>query len=183
MPVIGPVRPSRSDAHSCPAAVRRGLTLVEAVIAMVILPVAVTAIALAVVAGQSQAVEAMRQARANMLAEALMDEILALPYGDPDGDPQGLGPESGETSRALYDNSDDYCGKSIDADAGNVVKDATGTSYPTAMQKFRRTVTCSNSPVTITGLVTAAAGLTVTVTVTQDGNTVTSITRFIRESD
>ena len=58
---------------------RKGLTLVESVLAMVLVPMSVLAIALAVTAGQSQAVGALRQARATMLAEALMEEILALP--------------------------------------------------------------------------------------------------------
>ena len=61
---------------------RAGLTLIEAVLAMTIVPIAVLAIALAVTAGQAQSVAALRQGRATLLAEALMEEILALPYAD-----------------------------------------------------------------------------------------------------
>src|SRR5580765_4297875 len=75
---------------------RRGITLIECVIALTILPLAVSAIAYAIVSGQ-------------------MEEILSQPYADPQGT-VALGPDSGETSRLLYDNMDDYHGLSETAD-------------------------------------------------------------------
>lgn len=153
---------------------RKGLTLIESVLAMVLVPMAVLAIALAVTAGQSQAVGALRQARATMLAEALMEEILALPYSDPDGDPQGIGPDPTENSRTKFDNIDDYCGE--DADAGGVV-DADGNAYPGPMQRFARSVSCTAT--TLNPLGTDTAGLEVTVTVTDDGDTVATLIRFV----
>lgn len=155
---------------------RSGLTLIESVLAMVLVPMAVLAIALAVTAGQSQAVGALRRARATILAEALMEELLALPYSDPDGDPQGLGPEAGESSRAEFDNIDDYCGQQVDA--GGVV-DAEGNAYPDPMQRFARSVTCSAS--TLNPLGTDTAGLQVTVTVADDGDTAVALTRFVAD--
>ena len=110
-----------------------------------------------------------------------MEEIIALPYSDPQGDPQALGPEAGETTRAQYDNVDDFCGKAVDADAGGVVKAATGTNYPTPFQRFARTVSCNNSSVTVTGLGGALPGLTVTVTVTDGGDPVATLSRFVVE--
>jgi Tfp pilus assembly protein PilV len=156
--------------------VRRGLTLIESVLAMVLVPMAVLTIALAVTAGQSQAVGALRQARATMLAEALMEEILALPYSDPDGDPQGIGPDPTENQRSDYDNMDDYCGE--DADPGGVV-DADGNAYPESMQRFARSVSCSATTLNVLGVDTT--GLEATVTVTDDGDIVAEVTRFVTD--
>ncbi len=143
---------------------------------MVIVPMAVAAIALAVVAGQAQAVEAMRRARAGTLAESLMEEILALPYNDPAG-ASAMGPEAGETSRALYDNIDDYHGFSEPAGA---LADRAGTAYGTEYQRFSRQVSCAAGTQTVTGF-GAVVGVTVTVTVRDGTDTVVSITRFVRQ--
>src|SRR5262245_7814799 len=64
---------------------RRGLTLAECLVALTILPLAVVGVAFSVTAGQQQSFEALRQERAATLAEALMEEILAKPYADPQG--------------------------------------------------------------------------------------------------
>ncbi len=48
---------------------------------------------------------------ARLLADSLLAEILEKAYQDPDATPV-FGVESGETSRALYDDVDDYAGLS-----------------------------------------------------------------------
>ena len=157
---------------------RYGLTLIECVVAMTILPLAVTAIALAITSGQAQALEAMNRTRAAMVAEDLMEEVLALPYNDPDG-ASNLGPEAGESNRTKFDNADDFHGYT--ESAGNLI-DATGASYPTPIQRFDRSVTCANTSITVTGLGNPIAGLEVTVTVSFSGNPVCTVKRFIPQS-
>ena len=112
---------------------------------MVILPLAVTAIALAVTAGQAQALEAMNRMRAVILAEGLMEELLALPYNDPEG-ASSLGPDAGEANRTEFDNTDDFHGWT---EAAGSLADASGIAYPTPFQRFSRAVTCSLTSVTV----------------------------------
>ena len=152
---------------------RRAITLIECVIALTILPLAVSAIAYSVVSGQMDAAEALRQERGAALAEALMEEILALPYNDPQGS-TALGPDSGETSRSLYDNMDDFNGFSESAGS---LKNASGTLYPTQYQKFSRSVTCAYTTQTLLGDV--ASGLQITVTVSDKKGKVVTLIRFV----
>lgn len=143
--------------------------------ASAVLAFVIAALVQAVSAGQMQAADALEDLRGLTLAESLMEEVLAKPYYDPDG-ASSAGPESGESSRTLYDNSDDFNNFS---EAAGAIADATGSAYPQAYQLFTRRVTCAYTTATITGLDTSVPGLTVTVVVTStlDGKTWT-ITRF-----
>ena len=142
--------------------------------ALVIFPLAVTAISYAIVAGQSQAAEAMRQNRASLLAEALMEEIVALSY-DSDADAV-LGPEGGETSRDDYDSPNDFHGFS---EAAGSITDATGTACPQPMQRFSRSVSCTTTSATVTGFGITTDTLEATVTVSDNGEPVVTLTRAI----
>lgn len=90
---------------------RSGFTLAETAIATLLVGM------LLIVAARGVGVSIMLQSRtanqsaAGLLAEALMSEILQLPYQEPTGT-ASFGPESGETgsSRANYDDVDDYHG-------------------------------------------------------------------------
>jgi len=105
-----------------------------------------------------------------------MDEIVALPYKDPSGTAAALGPDSGESSRSLFDNCDDYHGSS---ETANLIKDQSGSLLPTEYQAFTRSVTCSTGSTTIGGVGTVS-GLTVVVTVTSTKGAGTwTLTRFI----
>ncbi len=152
----------------------RGLTLIECMLALMIFPLAVTAIAYAIVAGQSQAVEAMRRTRASLLAEALMEEVLSLTYDS--GSDASLGPEAGETTRDQYDSPNDFHGFS---EAAGSLTDATGTACPQPMQRFSRSVSCSASSVTVSGFGSATDVLEVTVTVSDNGNPLVVLTRIL----
>ena len=138
-----------------------GLTLVEALIASVILAVAVAAVSHAVLAGQMQSYDALERLHAVQLAEGLVEEILRLPYNDPDG-ASNPGPEAGETSRGLYDNIDDFHGFT---EAAGTLADATGTTYGSAFQGFSRSVTVAAGSETVTGFGAAITGVDITVTV------------------
>lgn len=150
------------------------LTLLEALMASVLLAVVVTAVSQALLAGQMQSYEALHRARAITLAEALMDEILRLPYDDPDG-ASAPGPEAGESGRGLYDNIDDFHGFSESAGA---VADAAGTLHDGAYQVFSREVTIVADSQTVAGFGSPLPGLTVTVTVQDDRGTTWAMTHF-----
>jgi len=109
----------------------RGLTLVECLLASVVMAVAVIAVTQAVVAGQMQTADALHRVRALELAEALMDEVLRLPYTDPDG-------TGGEVGRANFDDLADFNGFS---EAATTLADAAGTAYASPFQVFSRSVT------------------------------------------
>lgn len=155
---------------------RRALTLVEGLLASALLAFAVAAVSQAVVAGQMQTVEALHHRRAVELTEALMDEVLRLPYDDPQG-ASSPGPEAGESSRSAFDNADDYHGFS---ETAGTLADAAGTLYSAPFQDFTRSVTAAYGNVTVTGFASAIPGLTVTVTVQEAGLT-WSVTRFIAQ--
>jgi MSHA pilin protein MshD len=155
---------------------RRGLSLAESMLAITILPLAVTAISYAVVAGQQQALELLRQERASILAEALMEEILSHPYDDPNGG-SALGPESGETSRTLWDNADDYHNFS---EAEGALKDAAGNLYPSEYQGFSRSVVCAYTTITMPSLGNfSRPALRIDVTVSDAGGPVATLTRLM----
>ena len=153
----------------------RALTLVECLLASLMLAFSVVAVSQAVIAGQMQTYAALRQRRAVELAEALMDEVLHLPYDDPQG-ASTPGPEGGETGRSAFDNADDYHGFS---EAAGSLADASGTVYPTAFQTFSRSVTAAYSSVSVTGFADPLPALTVTVTVQDDAGQTWTLTRVI----
>jgi len=90
---------------------RRGFSLLEAVIAMLLVGVVLVA-ALHVLAGTTASTLTTAQHAAGvLLAEGLLAETLTLPYAEPDaGQTAVFGPEAGETggSRAAFDDVDDY---------------------------------------------------------------------------
>ncbi len=94
-----------------PAVPARGISLAETLLAATLLAVAATAGALPFAAGMRSVLESQRVEQAILLASALIDEICALPFDDPIAPTnRSLGPGPGETTRALYNNTDDYHG-------------------------------------------------------------------------
>lgn len=155
---------------------RAGLSLMECMIATAILSVSVVAVTEAIMSGQAQSHHTVRSAQAMALAEALMEEIIALPYADPQ-DTVALGPDTGETTRPLYDNCDDFHGYT---ELPGELRDAMGQLLPQQAQAFRRSVTAAYTSITVPQFGTAAVGLNVQVTVS-DGKQSWSINRFIAE--
>lgn len=147
---------------------RRGaLTLVETMIASVVLLVVVLAVSQALLAGQMQAYDAAHRARAIELAEALMDEILRLPYADSDTD--------NEITRATFDDLDDF----DDFVESGTLCDASNTAYSSAYQVFTRAVDVSAGVQTVTGFGAAFDGLEITVTVSDDSGQSWTIKQFV----
>jgi type II secretory pathway pseudopilin PulG len=100
----------------------RGFTLVEAVIATALLVLVAAAVLQPFQIAATLRDEEAHRTSATFLAEQLMEEILARPFDDPDGD-SAPGPESDESTRADYDNVDDYHGHTEPA---GQLTDATG---------------------------------------------------------
>src|SRR5262245_40863634 len=89
----------------------RGFTLVEALIAAFVVAVATVGIG-SMLAASSQNSEAMNDSSISQaLARQMMEEIASKSLEDSYGS-ISLGHESGETSRSLYDQIDDYNGYS-----------------------------------------------------------------------
>ncbi len=91
--------------------------MLESMLASVVLAISVFAITLPFTAGVKNEEAQQRQTVAVALAEELMEEILSKPFRDPQGNSRP-GPEKGESSRALFDNADDY--DRLDEQAGTI---------------------------------------------------------------
>ena len=93
------------------AAARRGFTMAEAAVAMVIVSVLLVAALRATSASALTQYKTAEKATGLALAQGLMSDIIALPYQEPSGTPN-FGLETGEsaTNRANYDDVDDYNG-------------------------------------------------------------------------
>ena len=88
------------------AAARPGFSLIEAVIATVIVAVMLCAALQTVAAARASDYTVTNRARGQFLAQALLSEVLEQSYSDPLATPL-FGPEVGET-RPTFDDVDDY---------------------------------------------------------------------------
>jgi len=117
---------------------RGGFTLAEAMIAVMVLGIAAASVLLPFMSGASLRAEGVNRTLAARLASDLMEQILQLPFHDPNDETSySLGPESGD-----YDNIDDYDGYS---ELQGQVKDADGalfTDTDSRYTNFSRNVTC-----------------------------------------
>ena len=136
---------------------RKGLALLEVIIAVGILTVAVVAITSAIVSGQQQSLEARTTIVASVAAESLLAKISQEPW------------ESIDAWHGYTEN------------IGEIV-DATGQPIGGDWDSIGRTVSVIEFDVYIESLQVYLAGRTVSVTVTgADGRIVTSVQRFIPE--
>jgi len=88
----------------------RGVTLVESVVAIIVLAIAIPPITLLFSEVAAHSVEHTLQSVAITYADALMEEIVSKPFEDPDEAAGSFGTE--EVSRADFDDVDDYDGLS-----------------------------------------------------------------------
>lgn len=150
-------------------------TLAETLMAMAVLALVVAALAQAVTAGHAQADASLRAMRAVLLADGLLEEVLAHPYADPQGT-VGNGPDAGET-RATFDNLDDYHGL---VEQPAALRDAANALLPSEYQAFRRTVTTAYTTAPGPGG-TSLAGLLITVNVTDPAGRAWTVRRFVAQ--
>jgi hypothetical protein len=146
----------------------KALTLVEAMVATLILATAAVAATHAIAAGHMQVYDAAHRAAAIELAEAMMDEVLRLPYNDPGGNV--------ESGRSQYDNLADYNGFS---ESRGQITDLSGAAYDGKYQVFSRSVTVVPASRTVSGLGAAFAGLNITVTVQNAAGSVWTVQQFV----
>jgi type II secretory pathway pseudopilin PulG len=89
---------------------RRAVTLIETLVAVTIAVMASAALLLAVQSALSTATDATDRTIAEGLAQQLLDEILQKRYAEPGqaANSSVLGPNSGESTRSAFDDTDDY---------------------------------------------------------------------------
>ncbi|NLF29937.1 MAG: prepilin-type N-terminal cleavage/methylation domain-containing protein [Planctomycetes bacterium] len=91
----------------------RGFTLAEVLIASAMLAFVASAVMVPYAAGIQNDRFCGIHTEAVALGQDLMEDILALPFYDPETpDTLALGPDAGEFTRATFDNIDDYHGYS-----------------------------------------------------------------------
>jgi type II secretory pathway pseudopilin PulG len=125
------------------SASRRAFTLLEGLIASVILAVGVVGVASTLAASASQARALATDTTAQMLARELMEEVAARPFNPPGG-VGAASYKAGNTNRATYDNLADFDGygdstplRSLN---GDIINTGDGVIYTRAVTvEFRNT--------------------------------------------
>jgi len=84
---------------------QRGFTLIELIIFIVVVSAGLAGILSVMNTVVKSSADPMVRKQAAALADSILDEVLLMPYVDPDGS------NGGETGRANWDNVDDYNGK------------------------------------------------------------------------
>ena len=159
---------------------RAGLTLIEALLAATLLAAVIGAVLCPFAAAASNQKFAERQTLASFLAQEMMEEVLSMPYADPDGDSEP-GPEFDESSRSAYDNIDDYDG--LDEPPGAITSfDGTVFTGDAADGLSRHTAV---KYVFVSGQDTSADATfaEVTVTVKHEGREIVRLRRLVYEVD
>jgi hypothetical protein len=116
------------------------------------------------------------------LAAALMEEIVAKPFADPDLPLTfGLGPEAGEASRTGFDNIDDYHGL---AESVGALRGPDGVSLADgSLSKFSRSATVMYVNLPGRNAALGPGFVVVTVEVKYDGASPVTLTRLISSEE
>ena len=160
---------------------RRGFTLAEAMLAVVVLSIAAAGVLLPFSSGAIVRAEGMRRTLSATLASDLIEQIIVKPFHDPDGSVYDYnpGPDAGETSVGEFDNLDDFHGYS---EPQGQVKDAGGVVFTDSNYvNFSRSVSCEYVYVPQESRTTAPMFLLITVKVLYNGKQMASISRLVRE--
>ncbi len=159
--------------HYCTS--RRGFTLAEAMMAVVVLGIAAASVLLPFMSGAAVRAEGINRTLAARLASDLMEQILRLPFHDPNDETSySLGPESGD-----FDNIDDYHGYN---ELQGQVKDATGAVFTDSnYTRFSRTVVCEYVRVPGESVLSPLKFIRVTVQMYYDGKQIATINRRVSE--
>ena len=125
---------------------RRGFTLVESLIASVVLAVAVVGIAGTIAASYQQTKDQVSVAEATQLARQLIEEISARPFEVPAGSASNaVGWSGGNPNRSLYDDVSDYHGYT-DSSTSIAMPSGGTQSFGTA-GPYIRSVSVTSGPV------------------------------------
>jgi hypothetical protein len=146
---------------------------------MTILSVTILVTCYTLAAGQQHIYHGNRVSTAVRLGRDLIEEIAGRAYRERGtASTATLGPETGEETRADFDDVDDY--KNFAEAPGSLV-DAGGISYPAPDQVFRRRVNVTRGNQNVPELGRSFPGLTVTVSVQAPTGEQWHFARFIPE--
>jgi hypothetical protein len=116
---------------------------------------------------------------ADLLAHDLMQEILALPYSEPNITAVSTGPEAGETTRLQFDDVDDYHGLTEVS-----AQTRTGSAIPDAQRFSRRVTVQFVQPANLTTPAASNQGARrITLFVDYDSQPITSIFAIRTQTD
>lgn len=156
-----------------------GFTLIECLLATVVLSLIVLAVVEAVLAGQMGQYEALNTMRAASLGESLMEEVLSKPYADPDGaTTPGADAGEDEDDRTTFDNIDDYHNFS-EPEQG--LADAAGDLLPAELQGFSRSVKVAYGSMSPPGIGGSVTGITISVRIDSRTGRSWNFQRFVAE--
>jgi Tfp pilus assembly protein PilV len=160
-----------------------GFTLIEALIAAVILAAAVGAMVAPMSATYIQTRTIQQTNIALSMAQQLLDEVVSRHYADPtDASVVTLGPDSAESGRATFDNMDDYHGyqDSTDPSASNAMKTISGDAIDwKTTDVYRRSVTVEYRNTPAGPAVAAGDFILISVEVTMPTGQKLSVARLI----
>lgn len=125
----------------------KGFTLIESLIASVVLAVAVVGIAGTLAASYQNSRDEISSAEATQLARQLMEEISARPFKIAEGELNATGWSGGNTNRATYDDISDYDGYT-DESTSITMLDGSTQSFGTA-GPYTRSVTVTTGTVPV----------------------------------
>ena len=155
----------------------RGFTLTEAMLAVTVLGFAAAGVLLPFVSGDAVRAEGIRKMLGAGLAGDLMEQILRLPFHDPQGTNYSPGAEAGD-----FDNVDDFHGYT---ELQGQVKDAMGVVFTDPKYgNYSRSVTCVYATVPPQPAQTDPSKcnfILVTVRVDYSGKNVATLSRLVSE--
>ena len=144
----------------------RGFTLIELIVALVIIATAAATILGVMSAVDSRSAEAMQRTQAISIANAYLREIIAQPFVDPAG-------ADGEVARAAFDDVDDYNNLPT-----ATVSDRFGNPIA-GLDNYQVAVNVTQTAIGPGGaLVAANRSLRITVTVTSPSQYIVSLSAF-----
>ena len=160
----------------------RAFTLLESLLAVLLVGIATTAFTSALTTGLHQNHLAVQYVVATDLAAALMNEIVAKPFTDPDTpDVLTPGPEAGESSRDKFDNVDDYHG--LAEPAGQMHGADNALLNDPSLALYSRSATASYVNVPGRDPALPPAFILVVVDVKYDGESLVTLKRLISSQE
>lgn len=134
---------TEASAQAAPRAAR-GFSLIELIFLIVVVSVGLAGVLRVFNVGVAASADPLVRKQAVALAESLLQEVLQKPYADPDP-----GVSSGESTRATFDDVDDYNGR------GN----ASFSDLPAALAGY--TITIAVTPTALGGVPAKRVAVTV----------------------
>ena len=159
-----------NNVASLKAADQRGVTLVELIIAIVVIGIAVTAVFFGLANMVGHSADSMVQTQSLMIAKSYLEEVSSRPFTDPDtGDIcDTITPDASD--RPLYDNICDYLGLAGDT----VVRDQNGNEI-TDLSGYAVSVGIDVNAGSELNGISAADAIKITVTVSSGEQSTTLI--------